>query len=57
MLEKLLNKKVVVGYTYYTTAVHTVKGILTAINEQFIEIDNKTIIAIKYIVEIKDIEK
>jgi len=67
MLEKYLNKKVVieekqfqfsstlVGKTVTTgmAALNKIEGIITAIDDEFIEIDNKMIIAKKFIYRIK----
>ncbi len=67
MLEKYLNKKVVieekqfqfsstvVGATVSTgmAALNKIEGIITAIDNEFIEVDNKMIIARKFIYRIK----
>lgn len=55
MLEKFLNKKVQVRYTFYSSGFFAIKGIVTKIDENFIEVDNDMIIAKKYIVDIKSL--
>ena len=54
MLEKFLNKKVQVRYTIYGHFLIG-KGIITNIDENFIELDNDQIIAIKYVTDIKSL--
>ena len=62
MLNKLLNQKVVVGISSYAYSVPSSKGFgafttkvgcITDVDDNFIEIDNKTIIAIKTITYIE----
>lgn len=55
MLEKFLNKKVQIMYTGYSEGQYSEKGIVTKIDDNFIEVDNDKIIAIKYILTIKSI--
>ena len=55
MLEKFLNEKVLITYTAYSSHWFDSKGIITKIDDDFIEIDNNQIIAIKYIVSIKSL--
>ena len=54
MLEKFKNKKVEIIYTSYAHF-RMLKGIVTNIDENFIELDNNDLIAIKYILTIKSI--
>ena len=54
MLEKFKNKKVQVRYTYYAHFL-IAKGIITNMDENFIELDNDQIIAIKYVTDIKSL--
>ena len=55
MLEKFLNKEVQIRYTGYAQACYSKKGIVTKIDDNFIEVDNDEIIAIRYILTIKSI--
>ena len=55
MIEKFLNKKVQIVYTGYSNAFYSLKGIVTKIDDNFIEVDNDEIIAIKYIMTIKSL--
>ena len=55
MLEKFLNQKVQVRYTGYTTGFYMGKGILTNIDDNFIELDNDLIVTKKYIIDIKSL--
>ena len=56
MLEKYLNKKIEVDYTNYAYPVGLkVKGVITEIDDNFIELDNEMIIAIRYIISIEEI--
>ena len=55
MLEKFLNKKVQVRYTGYTEARYAAKGIITNIDDEFIELDNNLIVTRKYILDIKSL--
>lgn len=52
MLEKFLNEKVEIVYTPYGLAGFTIKGVITAIDENFVELDNNEIIAIKFIMKV-----
>ena len=54
MLEKFLNKRVQIVYSSYAYE-RMLKGIVTKIDENFIELDNDEVVAIKYIVTIKSI--
>ncbi|MBP3707337.1 MAG: hypothetical protein J6J36_01850 [Clostridia bacterium] len=53
MLEKYLNRKVGVCIFNATQIPGFEKGIVTAVDENFIELDNDLTIAIKYIISIK----
>ena len=55
MIEKFLNQKVLIAYTGYASAFYSVKGILTKMDDNFVEVDNNQIIAIKYILSIKSL--
>ena len=68
MLEKFLNKKVLICIAEYAKAIEKIaigvqgslehcqrKGTITNINDKFIELDNDELIAIKYITTIKSI--
>ena len=52
MLEKFLNQKVQILATLYGAATMK-KGTITAIDENFIELDNSEIVAIKAITTVK----
>ena len=58
MLEKYLNKKVKIYATsMYNTAMGTISrvsrvGVVTDVDDKFIELDNNSVIAINYIVSI-----
>ena len=59
MLEKFLNKKVKVYISNYgagspSDAVNLKEGTITALDENFIELDSDEIIAIRYIRNIKN---
>ena len=54
MLEKFLNKKVQIRYTIYGNFINA-KGVLTNLDENFIELDNDEVIAIRYILSIKSL--
>ena len=54
MLEKFLNKKVSIEHTTYCN-IWKSKGTVTKIDENFIELDNDEVIAIKYITTIKSL--
>jgi len=64
MLEKYLNKKVEIAEKYYTGAstlegkwdnghLNKSVGVITGIDDNFIELDHNTLIAIKFIYRIK----
>lgn len=66
MLEKFLNKKVLICISHYAAAQEKIvmgpkaglepfqrNGIVTQINNDFIELDNNEVVAIKYITTIK----
>lgn len=55
MLDKFLNKKVKVLYGCYEYNKNTEKGTITRIDENFIELDNDTVIAIKHIFKINSL--
>ena len=66
MLEKFLNKKVLICIPTYAAAcekvvmgaqLHSVqrRGIVTNVDDNFIELDNDEVVAIKYIATIKSI--
>ena len=56
MLEKFLNKKVIIMISKYAASDFIEKkGIVTELNDDFIELDNDEIIAIKYITSIKSL--
>lgn len=67
MLEKFLNKKVLICIANYAAATEVMasmknpyaplqrKGTVTNIDNNFIELDNNEVIAIKYITTIKEI--
>lgn len=52
MLEKFLDKKVVV-YFFTTRTNSFYRGVVTAVDKDFIELDNNLTIAIKYIISIE----
>ena len=52
MLEQFLNKNVLITYTNYATNGLFQKGIITKVDNEFVEVDNKMIIARKYIVTV-----
>ena len=52
MLEKFLNKKVEILYTTYNYRV-VESGIITNIDENFIELDNNKVLQIKFICTIR----
>ena len=55
MLEKFLNKKVSIFYTDYAT-IHSfhVNGIITNMDNEYVEIDNRLIISKKYIIAVEE---
>ena len=54
MLEKFLNKKVAIWVSLYGSANGYIKkGIMTSYNEEYIELDNEKIIAIRFIASIE----
>lgn len=67
MLEKFLNKNVLICFANYASATEVTpsfsnpysavqrKGIVTNIDNNFIELDNDEVVAIKYIATIKSI--
>ena len=55
MIEKFLNEKVQIIYTAYSDSFFSLKGIITKIDDNFIEVDSNQIIAIKYIISIKSL--
>lgn len=61
MLEKFLNKDVLINIANYAITLGNVskgayrKGTVTAIDDNFIELDNDEVIAIKYITTIKSL--
>ena len=57
MLEKFLNKKVLISTKNFASARMELqmKGTVTAIDDNFIELDNDEVIAIKYIARIKSL--
>jgi len=55
MLEKFLNEKVQIIYTAYSDNYFNLKGIITKIDDNFIEVDSNQIISIKYIISIKSL--
>ena len=63
MLEKFLNKKVLICISQYAAAITGIggpnavqrKGVVTNIDDKFIELDNDEIIAIQYITTIKSL--
>ncbi len=66
LLEKYLNKKVIISEKLYnfsstldgtmTNGRNFVKGVITAIDNDYIELDNNTLITIKFIYRIQVIE-
>ncbi|MBQ6992359.1 MAG: hypothetical protein IJN50_05585 [Clostridia bacterium] len=54
MIEKFLNKRVQIVGTVYSRH-FIMKGIMTACNNEFVELDNNEIIAIKYIFSVKSL--
>lgn len=67
MLEKFLNKRVLVCISHYAAAYERMymgvgvieayqrKGVLTRLDNNFIELDNDEVVAIKYITTIKSL--
>ena len=65
MLEKFLNKKVLICIANYASAAEMIvfnrpleavqrKGTVTNVDENFVELDNNELVAIKYICTIKE---
>ena len=58
MLEKYLNKNVVIQEKIYAhesitaSKISTIEGVITAIDDEFVEVDNKMLIARKFIYRI-----